>query len=321
MYKKSLVFGKFMPLHKGHLALIDFALSQSESIVLSMSYTPQDPVPKAIRISWLTALYGQNTNIELACELDDFNDDNLPIEQATKLWATFIQARFEGIDAFFCSEDYGQPLSKHLGIPCVLFDKARNLVPISATKIRENPLKNWDYLPKIVQPYFVKKVCLFGPESVGKSTLSKHLATYFNTDFVHEVARDLVSDNEFSVGDIIRIGHAQQAAVEQHIQTANKVLFCDTDLITTQLYSDYYLHQIPPVLFELEKTSSFDLYCLLNIDVPWVADGLRDLGHKRKEMYELFKKALVDRGIPFIDVSGNWAARQQIVIDAVNAWF
>jgi nicotinamide riboside kinase len=52
-----------------------------------------------------------------------------------------------------------------------------------------------------------------------------------------------------------------------------------------------------------------------------VADGLRDLGHKRQEMYEVFRQALVLRNIPFIDVSGNWATRQQIVINAVNNWF
>jgi NadR type nicotinamide-nucleotide adenylyltransferase len=321
MYKKSLVFGKFMPLHKGHQALITYALGHSQQVVLSMSYTPQDPIDVAVRMNWLTVLYGQNPNITLACELDDFNDDQLPIEQATQLWADFIRVKFPDIEAIFCSETYGYYLQQHLGIPCKIFDLDRNKIPVSATKIRANPFGYWDYIPEVVRPYFVKKVCLFGPESVGKSTLSRYLAEYFQTNFVHEVARDLVSNNTFSVADIIKIGHAQQAALVQSAQTANKVLFCDTDLITTQIYSDYYLGQVPAVLYELEKTTTFDLYCLLNIDVPWVADGLRDLGHKRQEMYEVFRQALVLRNIPFIDVSGNWATRQQIVINAVNNWF
>ena len=31
-YNKALVIGKFMPLHKGHLALIDFAATQAETV-------------------------------------------------------------------------------------------------------------------------------------------------------------------------------------------------------------------------------------------------------------------------------------------------
>ncbi len=31
-YNKALVIGKFMPLHKGHLALIDFAATQARTV-------------------------------------------------------------------------------------------------------------------------------------------------------------------------------------------------------------------------------------------------------------------------------------------------
>ncbi len=38
--------------------------------------------------------------------------------------------------------------------------------------------------------------------------------------------------------------------------------------------------------------------------MPWVADGLRDLGHRRTEMYRLFEQALTERGISYVVVSG-----------------
>ena len=164
----------------------------------------------------------------------------------------------------------------------------------------------------------IKKVCLYGPESVGKTTTARQLAGIYQTSFVHEVSRDIVSDNEFSLADIEAIGIAQTQAVQEAEQRANKILFCDTDLITTQIYSQYYLHAIPPILFDLEKAIHYDLYFLLDIDVPWIADGLRDLGYKRQEMYEVFKTALDERGIEYIKVSGNWEERLRIIRESVD---
>ena len=320
MYKKALVFGKFMPIHKGHLALIDFAKSQSESLIVSMSYTPNDPIDPQLRRDWLRQLFDNQPNIELAFELDDFNDDGLPLFDATKLWADFIRKRFPDIEAFFCSEDYGAPLSHHLGLPCIVFDKARTQLPVSATKIRAEPLKYWDYIPSVVQPYFVKKICIYGPESTGKSRLTVDLAQHFETTFAHEIARDLLVDNNLTAEELIRIGRAQTQLVLAKTQTANKFLFCDTDLITTQIYAAHYLGAIPSELIDLEQQTHYDLYCLLDIDVPWIADPLRDFGDRRAYMYAVFKTELDKRGIPYIKISGNWEARKKVVIDAVNQW-
>lgn len=321
MYKKGLVFGKFMPLHQGHLALIDFAALQCERLVVSMSYTPHDPIPPDTRLAWLQATFSKNPAIELAAESDDFHHASLPLEEATKHWATFIKYRFPEIEAFFCSEKYGEPLAQHLGLPCIYFDIDRQQVPISGTQIRQNPFSHWRFITPIVRPYFVKKVCLYGPESVGKTTMARQLATRYQTCFVHEVARDMLTTNVFSLADIERIGYAQTHAVQEAEKQANKVLFCDTDVITTQLYSMYYLQGFPPLLQDLEQQVVYDLYFLLDIDVPWVADGLRDLGHKRQEMYELFKAALDQRGIEYVKVSGDWDTRLAIIEQEIEKRF
>lgn len=153
-------------------------------------------------------------------------------------------------------------------------------------------------------------VCLYGPESTGKSMLAKRLADHYQTDWVPEVAREMITSNDFSVDDIIAIGKAQTERVKSKLKTANKVLICDTDLITTQIYSQKYLHAVPSILKELEKEIKYDLYCLLDIDVPWVADGLRDLGHERKEMFDLFKTELDKRNINYSLISGDYAHRE-----------
>jgi HTH-type transcriptional regulator, transcriptional repressor of NAD biosynthesis genes len=124
-------------------------------------------------------------------------------------------------------------------------------------------------------------------------------------------------DNDITVDDILRIGRAQTALVEQKTKSANKFLFCDTDLITTQIYANIYLNEIPAELIDLEAQTHYDLYCLLDIDVPWIEDKLRDFGDKRAEMYAVFKGELDKRGISYIAVSGNWAARKKVVIDEI----
>lgn len=161
-------------------------------------------------------------------------------------------------------------------------------------------------------------ICLYGPESVGKTTLARQLAIDYNTVFVPEVARDLVTTSAFTLDDIIRIGHAQTAAVRAAEQRANRVLFCDTDVITTQIYSEVYLHQVPLVLYELEQQIHYDAYVLLDIDVPWIADGLRDLGERRGEMMARFRYELDRRGLTYSLVSGSYADRLSTVRHLTN---
>jgi HTH-type transcriptional repressor of NAD biosynthesis genes len=164
----------------------------------------------------------------------------------------------------------------------------------------------------------VKMICLYGPESTGKSTMAKRMAELYQTEFVPEVAREIISSNDFTVDDIIKIGYAQTQRILDKTKTANKLLYCDTDLITTQIYSQIYLKQVPDVLYDLEKQIRYDQYFLFDTDVPWVEDGLRDLGDKREVMFEKFKHELDKRNIDYILVSGNYDHREQFIIEKLE---
>ena len=165
----------------------------------------------------------------------------------------------------------------------------------------------------------VKKICFLGPESTGKSFMAKKMAEKYKTEFVPEVARELITSNHFNREDIIMIGRAQTERVFQKARKSDKILFCDTDLITTQIYSRQYLKVVPPVLYELEKMVEYDQYFLFDTDVPWVSDGLRDLGDEknREEMYKIFKNELERRNIPFVKVQGDWEEREIIVVKEI----
>lgn len=172
---------------------------------------------------------------------------------------------------------------------------------------------NWEYIPDVVKPYFVKRVCFYGAESTGKSTMAKRMAAHYNTEYVPEVAREMITSNNFSVDDIIAIGKAQVERIVQKGRSANRILFCDTDIITTQIYAQHYLHGVPQILYQLEQQVGYDIYFLFDIDVPWVEDGLRDLGHRRNEMATIFRSALDSRKISYVQVYGNWEQRFEII--------
>lgn len=166
----------------------------------------------------------------------------------------------------------------------------------------------------------IKLFCFFGPESTGKSVMAETLAKHYQTLWVPEVAKEIVTSNRFNREDIIEIGRAQTERIFQLKKNANKLLICDTDLITTQIYSRHYLKVVPPVLYQMENMVHYDHYFLFDIDVPWVADGMRDLNEERQEMFNIFKHELERRKIVYTLVRGEWDARLAIVKEKINKY-
>jgi HTH-type transcriptional repressor of NAD biosynthesis genes len=316
--KRGLVIGKFMPIHNGHIALINFAVQQCDEVIVSMSHTPHDSIDAELRFQWIKEIFKNNPRIKPAIVKDDFDNETLPLEERTKIWAAFLKKTFPSVDFIFSSEEYGEPLARHLNATHKIFDLSRIQIPVSATLIRKKPFHYWNFIPEIVRPFFVKKICFYGPESTGKSTMAKRMAEIFDSEFVPEVARELITKNDFTAEDIIIIGKAQTQRVLEKTKTANKFVFCDTDLITTQIYSQYYLNTVPEILYELENEVRYDHYFLFDIDVPWISDGLRDLGDNRKEMYAIFKTELDKRKVPYTKVQGTYEGREKLIIQEIN---
>ena len=85
------------------------------------------------------------------------------------------------------------------------------------------------------------KVVLFGPESTGKTTLSKQLARHYNTVWTPEFARQYLQkkwNNErktCEVSDLVPIAIGQMHLENRLAKKADKVLICDTDLLETKV--------------------------------------------------------------------------------------
>ncbi|MCJ7715028.1 MAG: adenylyltransferase/cytidyltransferase family protein, partial [Anaerolineales bacterium] len=185
--KRGLVIGKFMPIHQGHIALINFAASHCDELIVSMSYTDWDSIAAALRFSWINEIFRNRPHVKPAMVKDDFDDESLPLRQRTKLWSDFIQRTYPVIHIVFSSEEYGDALAKNLNARHESFDPERKKHPVSATLIRLRPFHHWGFIPTIVRPFFIKKICLYGPESTGKSTLALRLAERYQTEYVPEV--------------------------------------------------------------------------------------------------------------------------------------
>lgn len=168
------------------------------------------------------------------------------------------------------------------------------------------------------------KVVVFGPESTGKSTLAMQLAKNYQTIFVPEYSRiyaemQLLAKRPLTKDDVIEIAHGQQNLERQLSAKANNILFCDTDLLETKVYSEmYYDGYCPPLLEEFAKTETCDLYLLTSVDIPWVADNIRDKPQNRVEQFDIFEKALKTYNKPYEIIKGNETERLQNAIKFID---
>jgi len=156
------------------------------------------------------------------------------------------------------------------------------------------------------------KAVLFGPESTGKTTLAKRLAEYYHTNWVEEYMREYLQekwDDHKEVctsEDIIPIAEGQMEAENRLSKSANKVLFCDTNLLELKVYSEaYYDGYCDPQILKHALNNFYDVYFLTNIDAPWVKDDLRDKPEDREGMFDKFKSTLQLYDFPFVILEGS----------------
>lgn len=180
----------------------------------------------------------------------------------------------------------------------------------------------------------IKKIVLYGPESTGKSTLAEALAKHYNTCWVPEFARGYLDfkrevydpfgrkSNEIcQPQDIPHIVIGQIVSEESFASQSNTYLFCDTNPLQTEVYNQYYYHRKDAWLEDIISTRHYDLYLLLDIDIPWVEDPLRDRPNDRGLLYSIFEQELLNRNLPYKKISGNEEERLKAAIECVEEKF
>lgn len=175
------------------------------------------------------------------------------------------------------------------------------------------------------QPSNCIKVVLFGPESTGKTTLSRQLARHYNSVWVPEYAREYLQNkwnNERKTcepKDLMPIAIGQMKIENELAQKTDTILICDTDLLETKVYSEaYYSDTCDPILETNALKNSYDLYFLTYIDTPWEADDLRDKPNERERMFKAFEETLIKYNKPYVLLKGNKQERLKLAIKHID---
>ncbi|MFC4689022.1 AAA family ATPase [Dokdonia genika] len=169
------------------------------------------------------------------------------------------------------------------------------------------------------------RVCLFGPESSGKSTLSRKLSEHYNAPLVEEFARKYLQElweKEKKIcrpKDLLPIAVGQIDLENKAAASTDRLIICDTDLLTTKVYSEaYYDGWCPELLEKIALENQYDLYLLTYIDTPWEEDDLRDRPHRRLEMFKAFESALIKYNRPYIIMKGGVQERVTEATQVIN---
>ena len=155
------------------------------------------------------------------------------------------------------------------------------------------------------------KVVVTGSESTGKTELARTLGAHFSAPVSPEFVRGYAANRRDVLGfaDHGPIAHGQMAGEDAAIRRADRLVILDTDLVSTVIYCEHYFGKCPAWITEAARARAGTIYLLLQPDVPWIPDGVRDRGDRRDEMHGLFVDRLRRFGAPFVEIGGTWDER------------
>jgi HTH-type transcriptional regulator, transcriptional repressor of NAD biosynthesis genes len=315
----GLVLGRFLPPHRGHVHLCEVAEHMCDDLTIVVASLASEPIPGAVRVAGMRELFPRSSVVHHTTELPQE-----PAEHAAfwQLWGDSLRACVgRPVQRVFASDRDGLRLAAELGAAWIPIDPDRTVFPVSGPRIRREPMRYFDALPRCVRPHFVRRVSVFGPESTGKTTLSAELARACDTVCVPEFARSYLEarGGVLARPDIDVIGEGQIALEDALAREANRVLICDTDPLLAVVWSEVMFGESPQWLRDAARLRRYDLTLLCDIDLPWADDVVRYLPEDRAEFAVRCQRALRDAGRRYERIRGTGAARTDAARAAVRA--
>ena len=319
---KAFVFGKFLPFHKGHEAMISFALTQCDFLSVLVCCDNEETIPGDVRKGWIESTFAGVKNIEV--KVLHYDNQILPNTSETsasvsEIWSAEFKKHYPDYNLVITSELYGELVADFMGIHHIAFDLTKGRHPISASVIRNDLFTNWHYLPVAVKPYFAIKVAILGTESTGKTTLTEQLAKHFNCSYILEAGRELIPDSaKFTFEDLRLVANEHAKRVDEAILGDSPLIIIDTDIHITKSYAKFTFDRELPVQNHIYRTNKADLYLYLNNDAPYYQDGTRLSKVDRDLLDQSHRDVLIDHQIIFVEISGNWQIRFEQAISEVS---
>ena len=325
-YKVGMYGGSFDPLHIGHIHDIIKAAAMCEELYVVISWCEgRESTSKELRYRWILNSTRHLPNIKLiliedtAVSKEEYNTDYYWEKGACDI----KNAIGKPIDAVFCGDDYkGTNRFESLYCPqseVIYF--ARKEVPVSSTEIREWASGNWDYIPDVCKAYYARKVLVLGSESTGKSTLVQNLAQAYNTNFVAEVGRDTC---DYAGGEELMLAEdlyenllRQKINVMDAAGHSNRILFVDTDALTTLFYANFLLtdetevNRCTKLAEAIHGITEWDLVLFLEPTVAFVQDGTRNerIAEDREKYSRQIKALLEKYQVAYSCIDGDYCDR------------
>jgi HTH-type transcriptional regulator, transcriptional repressor of NAD biosynthesis genes len=333
MYNVGVFPGKFFPPHRGHLNSIIQAATQvnklyvvvSDNMTLAAELCRKESlkdIPLELRAKWLSIELQNIDHIKVTI-LDEAGIP--PYPEGCKPWANRLQEVVpEKFDVIFGGElEYRDTYMRSMPeVVYETYDYKRTRYPISATEIRQDYLKNWNYILGSAREFFARRVLVTGTESCGKTTLVKYLAKIFHTSWSEELGRyypkDHLGNNDklLSAEDFFRIAFLQQMQDEEALalRSANRIVFFDSDAVVTQYYCKMYLGEYNDNIEKFVDPSKYDVTLILTPDVKWVPDGLRwkSRSVERARLHEELTQMYFDRGFKNVILLGGDTYKERL---------
>ena len=321
--KVGITFGGYCPMHQGHLDLIMRAKKENDICYVIVCGYDNEPRADEIgltlnrRFTLVKQMFKDDEQIRVI----QVNDTKLGIDESMSesnwdIWLNYVQDQIEIWEAkddtlghfeytWYVGElNYVDALSrrtydKHAanpGYPVIdnVVYVERSINPISATMIRENPIKYWNKIAWPFRQFFSTNILITGTASEGKSTLTRDIATYFGLPYSEEYGRTYMeyygkSDTDLTVTDF------QEFLIEQRRDTQKKIaspgncgiVISDTDNLVTLMYAQAYVEDpnidltaddyktLEQLAWNIKRGIQWDKIFLLPPKNTFVDDGCR----------------------------------------------
>jgi len=163
------------------------------------------------------------------------------------------------------------------------------------------------------------RIAVTGPESTGKSELTKSLSLHFHAATVEEFARDYVGqlNRPYKYEDILFIAQ-QQVLNEDRVAANTSLIFCDTELLVTKIWCEVKYNQCHPWILNEMQRRKYDLVLLCNTDLPWEEDPLREHPHMRPMLMNLYREQATQFYPRVAEIRGLGPSRTECAIQVVR---
>lgn len=298
--KIGVTIGKFKPFHRGHELMISMAAAELDELTVIVSDTEQGDyagdlyIPLSFRYKMVKQALKHLDNVQVVKHVDTHGDAREYDEHGTAVdekfwdyWTSIFDVLAPDANYFVSSDRYGQEAARRLTVihgpqrevEWFPVDPDRELMNISATRIRQDPFGNWKYIHPMFRQLFGKRILVIGPESSGKSTLVRELGRALNSPTVPEYGRILseMHKNELTEEHFEQIAkrhHEMELFAIRNSETG--LAISDTDVYTTYLFSEIYLpDQGMESIRRKSNINWYDLVFILPPELEWDDDGTR----------------------------------------------